>query len=134
MYAKLPYICSTGLQYTKDKRPNNVQKLTDKFSRDIRYAKTYFKDYDKHFMLWSPIVKRRDNPEYDQMGHLEKIDCEIKRLHGESIEFMVNKRFLECLNELRQIAGRSSADLKSPVMRLLQIKQRLERHVAKNGD
>ncbi len=133
------YVCevaihlSTGLQYTKDKRPNNVQKLTDKFSRDIQYAETYFKNYEKHFMLWSPIVKQRGNPEYDQMGHLIKIGSEIKRLHGETIEFMVNERFLKCLNELRQVATMASADLKSPVMRLLQIEQQLEKHVAKLG-
>ena len=50
---KKAYICevaihlTTGLQYVKDKRPNNVQKLTDKFSRDIEYANKYLSEYDK---------------------------------------------------------------------------------------
>ena len=68
------YICevaihlTTGLQYVKNKRPNNVQKLTDKFSRDIEYAHKYLNQYMHHFMLWSPIVKdTKGNPENNQM-------------------------------------------------------------------
>jgi hypothetical protein len=39
------YVCevaihlTTGLQYVKDKRPNNVNKLVEKFTRDIAYAR-----------------------------------------------------------------------------------------------
>ncbi len=41
------YVCevavhlTTGLQYVKDKRPNNINKLTEKFSRDIECANKY---------------------------------------------------------------------------------------------
>ena len=47
---KKVYVCevaihlTTGLQYVKDRRPNNIQKLTDKFSRDIEYTNKYFSD------------------------------------------------------------------------------------------
>ena len=57
------YICEvaihllTGLRYVKEKRSNNVQKLTEKLSRDIEYANKYFPDYERHIMLWSPIIK-----------------------------------------------------------------------------
>ncbi|MES2581732.1 MAG: hypothetical protein V4627_03355 [Pseudomonadota bacterium] len=60
---KRVYVCevavhlTTGLQYVKEKRPNNVQKLTEKFSRDIEYAQKYLSEYEAHYMLWSPIVK-----------------------------------------------------------------------------
>ncbi len=53
------YVCEvalhlvTGLQYVKDSQPNNVDKLTDKFSKDIEYARKYFPDYEQHFMLWT---------------------------------------------------------------------------------
>ena len=49
------YVCevathlTTGLRYVKDRQPNNVQKLTDKFARDIEYANKYFDDYTKYF-------------------------------------------------------------------------------------
>ena len=57
------YICevaihlTTGLQYTKNSRVNNIEKLTEKFSRDIEYARKYLREYNQHFMLWTPIVK-----------------------------------------------------------------------------
>ncbi len=43
---------TTGLQYVKDKRPNNINKLTGKFSRDIEYANKYFSDYDTWQSTW----------------------------------------------------------------------------------
>lgn len=133
------YVCevaihlSTGLQYTKDKRPNNIQKLTDKFSKDIEYARSRFKDYEHHFMLWSPIVKRRANPVYDQMGHLEHVSAEIESKYGVKLDLVVNERFQACLNELKEIAAVAGAEIKSPVMRLLQIERQLERHLTKSG-
>ncbi len=51
------YVCEvaihliTGLQYVKDSQPNNINKLTEKFSKDIEYTNKYFPDYIKHFML-----------------------------------------------------------------------------------
>jgi hypothetical protein len=57
------YICevaihlTTGLQYTKDKRPDTCQRLIAKFTKDIEYAEKYFPDYAKNLMLWSPIVR-----------------------------------------------------------------------------
>ena len=132
------YVCevaihlSTGLQYTKDKRPNNIQKLIEKFSKDIEYARSKFEGHDHHFMLWSPIVKRRPNPVYDQMGHLEHVSKEIESKYGVKLEMVVNERFQTCLNELKEIAAVAGAELKSPVMPLLQIETQLERHIVKN--
>ena len=53
------YVCeaaihlTTGLRYVKEKQPNNVNKLIDKFSKDIEYVQKYFPDYTRHFMLSS---------------------------------------------------------------------------------
>jgi hypothetical protein len=136
---KKVYVCevaihlTTGLQYVKDKRPNNIQKLTDKFSRDIEYANKYFADYEKHFMLWSPVVKGKGGSQYNQLGHLSAIDQNIKTSFGVSIEFVVNERFRECLQEMRTFAKSKTADLKCPVMRLLQIEEHLAKHLEKQG-
>ena len=66
------YVCEvathlvTGMQYTKNKRPDNVDRFVSKFSKNIIYAKNYFSGYTKHFMLWSPIVKSgRKNSVYN---------------------------------------------------------------------
>ena len=131
------YVCevaihlSTGLQYTKNNQPNNVQKLMDKFSKDIEYAQSNFKGYEHHFMLWSPIVKRRSNPVYDQMGHLEQVSQAIDDKYGVKLDLVVNQRFQNCLNELRVMASVAGAEMKSPVMRMLQIQAQLDRYIEK---
>jgi hypothetical protein len=133
------YVCevaihlTTGLQYVKDKRPNNIQKLTDKFSRDIEYASKYFDGYEKTFMLWSPVVKSTRAEQYNQLGHLSAIGENIKSKFGVTIEFVVNERFSECLRELRQFAKSKTADLKCPVLRFLQIEEHLASHLRRNA-
>ena len=134
------YVCevaihlTTGLQYVKDKRPNNIQKLTEKFSRDIKYARTYFPEYESEFMLWSPIVKQRGgNTTYDQIGHLRIVDENIQKQYGITIEFVVNERFQNCMNELREFSRTQTAELKCPVMRLFQVEEQLARHLKNVG-
>lgn len=61
------YVCEvathleTGLQYTKDNQPDNVNRLVSKFEKDINYTKENLKDYEQHYMLWVPIVKTPKN-------------------------------------------------------------------------
>lgn len=126
------YICevaihlTTGLQYTFGKRPNNVNKLTEKFSRDIEYAHKYLPEYEAHYMLWSPIVKARKNDsKYDQVKHLQQVQANILEKYSVKLELIVNDEFAKCLDELRAEARRTTASLKSPVMRMLQIEERL---------
>lgn len=123
---------TTGLQYVKDKRPNNVQKLTEKFSRNIDYANKYFTEYEKHFMLWSPIVKSGNRSEqYNQLNHINEIDQNIKATKDVAIEFVTNEKFLSCINEMRTFAKSKTEDLKCPVMRLFQIEEWLSKHIEK---
>ena len=138
--SKRLYVCevaihlTTGLRYVKDKQPNNPNKLTDKFSKDIEYANKYFPDYKKHFMLWSPIIKdAKDTSKYNQVRDLENIERNIKKKYGVNIEFIVNEVFLNCLNELREFAKRETKELKSPVLRQLQVEEYLKKHVKKHG-
>ena len=78
--------------------------MTDKFSRDIDYANKYFVDYEKHFMHWSPVFKRKGGPQYNQLEHIDIIDKNIKAKFNVGIEFVVNERFHECLQEMRSFA------------------------------
>lgn len=121
----------TGLRYVKDRRPNNVQKLTEKFSRDIEYANRYFSDYERHIMLWSPIIKgSKELSKHNQEKDIAQIGANIKKKYGFDIEFIVNEKFLSCLKELREFASTKTEELKNPVLRLLQIEEALSRHVA----
>ena len=130
------YVCevaihlTTGLQYVRNNRINNIQKLTDKFSRDIEYAKKYFNEYDQHFMLWSPIVKdSKGKPENNQMRHLTEIQENIKNKYNIDIECIVNENFQKCLEELRNYAKSETKALQCPLMRLMQIEEYLAKHV-----
>jgi hypothetical protein len=130
------YVCevaihlTTGLQYTKDKRPNNIHKLGEKFARDIVYANKYFDGYQKTFMLWSPVVKSREKSAvYNQVGHLVEVGKNAKAAHDVDIEFIVNEKFRAAMDEMRAYAGKTTSELKCPVMRLMQIEEQLARHL-----
>ncbi|KAA3647123.1 MAG: hypothetical protein DWQ07_06400 [Chloroflexi bacterium] len=132
------YVCEvaihlqTGLQYVKNSQPNNVNKLTDKFSKDIEYANRYFPDYEKHFMLWTPIIKKaKETSKHSQEKDLVEIQRNIDRRFDLQIIFVVNDKFLSYLNELREFARTETKELKSPVLRMLQVEEYLKKHVRK---
>lgn len=137
---KKVYVCevaihlTTGLQYVKDKRPNNVNKLVEKFTRDIAYARRYLRDYEHEFMLWSPIVKdSKGNPQYNQVGHLAEVKRQLLESAGVELTCVVNDEFAGALGALRTYAGGETAELQCPLMRLLQIEELLARHVNRRG-
>src|SRR5258706_7886605 len=122
------YICevaihlTTGLQYTKNKRPDTCTRLVAKFTKDIDYAEKYLGGYEKQFMLWSPIVKdSKGKIEYNQKNHLERMVDEIKTTKNVDVHLMINEQFHQAFLELRRYAASTSEELKSPVLRLLQI-------------
>ncbi len=122
----------TGRQYTKDNQPNNVEKIVEKFSRDIDYINKYFPDYEKHFMLWSPIVKNQsENSKHNQLNDVNKIVERILNKYNTEIVLIINDRFQQCLNELRDIANKETKEMKSPVMRYLQLEEKLKKHIDK---
>lgn len=130
------YVCevaihlTTGLRYVKDRQPNNVQKLTDKFAKDIEYANKYFDGYTKHFMLWSPLVKRsRQDTKHDQMRDIEQIRDNIKAKYKIKIDFVINEKFSACLDELRKVAAEETKELKSVILRYMQVEFYLEKHL-----
>lgn len=125
---KRVYVCevaihlTTWLQYVKDKRPNNVNRLTEKFGRDIAYARKYLPEYSHHFMLWSPIVKdSKGQVLYNQLGHLSQVHQSILKSHGVDLDFVINERFAACIAKLRIHASKSTQELQCPIMRMLQI-------------
>lgn len=134
--AKELYVCevaihlTTGLRYVKDRQPNNVQKLTDKLSKDIEYGNKYFPEYKKHFMLWTPIVKSSgEDAKHDQIKDIQKIQDKIKVKHDTEIEFIINEKFAACLAELRTYAAEETKELKSVILRYMQVESYLDKHL-----
>lgn len=136
------YICEvathleTGLMYVnqKLKTPDNVDRFVKKFTKNIEYANKYFPEYKKRFMLWSPIVKnQKTGAKFNQTNDIEEIKRQLLEKFNVQIEVVCNHDYKKCFDELRQYALKESKELKSPVLRLLQIEQKLSRHLKRLG-
>ena len=134
---KQVYVCevathlTTGIQYVRDKRPETADRLIKKFIKDIDYGQEAFGDHHVTYMLWSPVVRQSSgNPAYNQFVHLKKIADEIKAKRDVEITFIINESYLKALGELRVFARNETKELKSPVMRFLQIEEWSQKNLA----
>jgi hypothetical protein len=135
---KVVYICEvathlvTGLQYVKYGQPDNVDRFTKKFTKNIQYANKYFEEYEKHFMLWSPIVKNQGtNARNNQTRDIQEIKDNLLAEFGVELEPVANQTYLDCLTQLRRYAAKETKELKSPILRLMQIEEKLAKHIAR---
>ena len=67
------------------------------------------------YMFWSPVV-----PE----GKLTKVFNKNKKFNG--LKFVINEKYTECINELREKAKELSNDTGNTAFRLLQIIEHLK--------
>ena len=121
----------TGLRYSRTGKNDNVKRIVKKFSKDINeYNTEEYNDYKKHFMLWSPIVKSaKSTSKNNQMKDVNEIVRIIKDRHDIDLEVIINEDYYDCLLTLREHAGKETKALESPVMRYLQIEERLKKHL-----
>ena len=119
----------TGLLYTKNNQPDNVERFVKKFKKNIAYSDRNFKGYNKRFMLWTPIVRipKSEMVKHNQLRDLSDIKNEIKKNTGIDIEIIFNEKYLECIMELRQVARKTTQALTSPIMRFIQIEEKLKK-------
>lgn len=136
------YVCEvathliTGLQYVKNKRPDNVDRFVKKFKKNIEYAEKYFPGFEKHYMIWSPIVKNSGpNAKNNQLNDIQEIKDIIQSRPGKPIEVeaIINHQYAQCLQELREYAAKETKELKSPILRLMQIEEKLSKHIKRLG-
>jgi hypothetical protein len=133
------YVCEvavhliTGLQYvSRERRPDNVNRFLLKFKKDIAYATKYFEHYQREYMLWSPIVKNQaEGTKYNQLNDVAEISRQLLESHNIQLQLIINARFAECLQELREYARNETKEMKSPVLRLMQIEEKLKLHLAR---
>jgi len=136
---KIVYICEvathmeTGMQYVRDNQPDNVNRFVRKFEKNIEYANRNFHDWQKVFMLWSPIVKKtKEGSKHDQMRDVEDIKKTIKDRFNQDIQIVANSEYLKCINELRKVAKTRTDEIKSPLMRFMQIEEKLKSYLEKS--
>lgn len=132
------YVCEvathlvTGLQYVSNATPDNVDRFLKKFRKNIPYAQEYFPDFEKHFMLWSPIVKNQGvNAQHNQLNDVHEIKIRLKEEFSYDLELIINHKYNECLKKLREYAQQETKELKSPVLRLMQIEEKLSKHLTR---
>jgi len=115
---KTAYLCEVtthirGVLY-KD-NINTVKKINIKYDRQKEYANKYLLGFPKrYFMFWSPVVPKGYITE-----ELEKID---------GLELVINKKYAQCIDELRLKAKELTNDLGNPFFRILQILEHLRRY------
>ncbi len=89
-----------------------VNKIKIKYKRQKEYANKYLPGFlNRHFMFWSPVVPKGYITE-----ELEKID---------GLELVINKKYAQCIDELRLKAKELTNDVGNPFFRMLQILEHL---------
>jgi len=131
------YLCevavhlTTGLLYVTSGKTDTFERFVKKFNRNIDYAEKAFADFTRHYMLWSPIVRSsRPGVKYDQSKVVGEIVQTIRQQRNVEIELMINEEFAAAMGKLRAHAAKATEELKSPLMRLMQIEAYLAKHVA----
>jgi len=105
------YVCEVtthirGLLY-KD-NATTVERIRKKHERQKRYANQFLRHFGvRHFMFWSPVVPR---------GYLTEHLAQI-----EGLELIINGEYKSRINELRDLARKSTYDARNPFFRVLQI-------------
>jgi hypothetical protein len=135
------YVCEvathliTGLQYVNmaSSQPDNINRFMKKFVKDINYAQKYFKGFEQVFMLWSPIVKNQSvKAKHNQARDTCEICKQIMDKTGVTLQLVINEKYQECLTELRKYAAKETKELKSPILRLMQVEEKLKMYLSKN--
>ena len=114
---KIAYLCEVtthiiGLLY-KDNR-TTVERIKTKYERQKEYANKQLLDFpNRYFMFWSPVV-----PKGYITSELEKID---------GLELVINRKYTQCIDELKEKAKKKTNDEGNPFFRMLQILEHLRR-------
>jgi len=114
---KTAYLCEVtthirGVLY-KD-NITTVNKINIKYKRQKKYANKHLSDFPKrYFMIWSPVVPK---------GYITK---ELEKIDG--LELVINKKYAQCIDELRLKAKELTNDVGNPFFRMLQILEHLRR-------
>jgi Holliday junction resolvase-like predicted endonuclease len=135
---KTVYICEvathleTGLLYVKESRPDNVERFVKKFEKEIEYTRKYLPEFEKVFMLWSPIVRTaKEGSQYNQMNDIDQIKNIAKERLQIDLKVIINEEYMKRIQALREIALVRKDEMKSPIMRFLQIEEKLRSHVSR---
>jgi len=116
---KIAYLCEVsthidGLLYGNG-NISTVEKIKTKYERQKKYADKYLPNFftNRCFMFWSPVVP------------IGNITTELEKVNG--LELVINEKYAQCIDELREKAKKLNNDVGNPFFRTLQILEHLRR-------
>jgi hypothetical protein len=116
---KIAYLCEVathidGLLYGNSNE-TTVEKIKTKYEGQKEYADKYLPNFftNRRFMFWSPVVPK---------GCITK---ELEKVNG--LELVINEKYAQCIDELREKAKKLTNDVGNPFFRTLQILEHLRR-------
>ncbi|MDA9983005.1 hypothetical protein N9H39_09820 [Gammaproteobacteria bacterium] len=109
------YLCEVtthirGLLYKNNRE--TVSRIIKKHQRQKEYAKTYLSNFkNQKYMFWSPIVP---------VGYITENLEDIKNL-----EIVINAEYKSRIDQLRQLAAKTTHNARNPFFRMLQINEHM---------
>jgi len=104
---------------------HSLERLWRKFNSDRDYVTELFDSADSYvFQLWSPIVPGKSDEEY-LLGGLHTLESDFEEETGMELELVINERYTEKIEKLREKASETEKDYGELGFRILQILEHL---------
>lgn len=114
---KIAYLCEVTTHIKGVLHKDNittVERIKTKYEKQKKYANKYLSDFpNRHFMFRSPVVPK---------GYITK---ELEKIDG--LELIINEKYTQCIDGLREKAKELTNDVGNPFFRMLQILEHLRR-------
>lgn len=104
---------------------HSLERLWRKFNSDRNYVTELFDSADSYvFQLWSPVVPGNSDEEY-LLGGLNALEADFEEETGMELELVINERYTEKIEKLRERASETEKDYGELGFRILQILEHL---------
>lgn len=104
---------------------HSLETLWRKFSDAHQYVDETFPNAEYSFQFWAPVVTGGQSHGYLIQG-LEKLEDEFEAKTGEQLELVINEKYSDRIENLRDKARDDTSNYGSPAFRFLQILENLE--------
>lgn len=104
---------------------HSLERLWRKFRDGHRYVSQTFPEAEYSFQFWAPAVTGGQNYGYLIQG-LDRLEEEFEEATGEGLELVINERYTDRIEKLREEAKDDTSNYGSPAFRFIQILENLK--------